>query len=148
MKDPNCTCDGRTVMSIVKCDIHGERCPSIAPVFKPGRVVYVDQKVNTPFKGKKIYSIDFDGVVATRERSGGVYKPLPGAIDGLCRIHAAGHWVAVLSANKDLDEIRQWLKQYVPFEIEVTNLKRFAHHYIDDRGYRFETWEKTIQDIL
>ena len=90
-------------------------------------------------------SLDFDGVLIKRLGIPTVMnlddEPVEGARDAIIFLMNLGHKVWVLTSNPDLEGVKKWLADnYFP-ELEVTNIKKPAHVYIDDRALRFTNWQ-------
>lgn len=92
-------------------------------------------------------AIDFDGVIhdykhpVKGKRMG---KPMQGeAVDDLVN---DGFKVIIYTANK-VDIVKEWLEHYdIPYH-DVTNVKPVADVYIDDRAYRFTTWNDLLNHL-
>lgn len=107
--------------------------------------------------------IDLDGVVCRLRDPGQSYAdllPVPGAVEKLRALRAAGHYLILYTArhmktcggNVGQVVARQgtttldWLKQH---EIEFDEFhfgKPHADVYIDDNAMRFEGWDKIASD--
>ena len=102
--------------------------------------------------------IDLDGVVCELKRPGETYdvlRPVPGAVDKLRALRAAGHVVILNTArhmktcegNVGLAIARigritlDWLARHGVEYDEIHFGKPWADVYIDDNAFRFETWE-------
>lgn len=94
-----------------------------------------------------IISLDFDDVLIRTKGKFGVGRPVPGAIEALAYLKEAGHTLVILTAHKNLDDVRDFLFKHGHADIPVSNVKQFAHVYIDDRAYRHEDWAKTMAFI-
>lgn len=107
--------------------------------------------------------IDFDGVIHGNSKGfydGTIYDdPLPGSIEAIKEL--SKKWdIVIYTAKAKLDRplvqgktgtqlVWEWLKKY---DIDtcvkdVTAEKPRAVIYIDDKGYRFETWDKTFEEL-
>jgi hypothetical protein len=91
-------------------------------------------------------AIDFDGVICKREGIPTEMNwediPMEGSIDTIVLLLQQGHEVWVFTSNPELDKVRAWLFAHdFPMELEVTNIKKPAHVYIDDRAIRFTNWQ-------
>lgn len=103
---------------------------------------------------KKTIAIDFDGVIHRYSKrwqgmANAYDPPMEGAIEAIKRLKAEGYHLIIFS-SRDTNVIRKWLVKYdldTYFE-DVTNTKIPAKVYIDDRAYRFESWEKTMEDLV
>lgn len=107
--------------------------------------------------------IDLDGVIAELKKAGQTYSdvaPLPGAVERLRSLKAAGHYLILLTArhmktcggNPGMVTARvgkitlDWLERHgVPYD-EIHFSKPWAEVYIDDNGLRFEGWDKIAAD--
>jgi capsule biosynthesis phosphatase len=102
--------------------------------------------------------IDLDGVVCELKRPGETYdmlRPVPGAVDKLRALRAAGHVVILNTArhmktcegNVGLAIARigqitlEWLARHGVEYDEIHFGKPWADVYIDDNALRFESWE-------
>src|SRR5258706_6694767 len=103
--------------------------------------------------------IDLDGTICPIKSENGRYSdlvPLPGAVDGVRKLKEAGHYIIIQTARnmktcngntgmimKNVGKVTlDWLEKY---QIEYDELyfgKPNAELYIDDRGYRFSSWEE------
>ena len=108
-------------------------------------------------------AIDFDGVIHDFSKGwhdGTCYgEPLPGSIDAIKNL-SKNYNIIILTAkakkNRPLVNgktgiqlVEEWLIKYglMDYINEITSEKPRAKIYIDDNGYRFETWDKTLSDI-
>ncbi|MCZ6671467.1 MAG: capsular biosynthesis protein [Verrucomicrobia bacterium] len=107
--------------------------------------------------------IDLDGVIAEFKKDGQSYgdvAPVPGAREHIKALKAAGHTIIILTArhmktcsgNQGLVMARvglttiEWLENHdIPYD-ELHFGKPWAHVYIDDNAYRFESWDKIGKD--
>lgn len=109
----------------------------------------------------KNLSIDFDGVIHTFDKGfydGTCYgEPIPGSIDAI-RMLSKKYKIIIFTAkakpNRPLvngktgiELVWDWLHKYgiADCVTEVTAEKPRSFLYIDDNGYRFETWENTLK---
>tara|TARA_Y100001968_G_scaffold318741_1_gene349346 strand:- start:1299 stop:1700 length:402 start_codon:yes stop_codon:yes gene_type:complete len=109
-------------------------------------------------------AIDFDGVIHGNSKGfhdGTVYDPpIEGSIDAIKWFNSQGYDIVLFTAkvkpgrplvnNKTGEElIWEWLKKYEinTFIKEITCEKPRAICYIDDKGIRFESWEKTLKQF-
>jgi capsule biosynthesis phosphatase len=101
--------------------------------------------------------IDLDGVICELKKEGQTYDqlaPLPGAIEKLKQLKAAGHYIIIQTARHmktcEVNVCRvqarigsitlNWLeKNDVPYD-EIYFGKPWAQIYIDDNAFRFENW--------
>lgn len=83
--------------------------------------------------------VDFDGVLNNYEGWNGVeelYSPSNGAKEFLEELYDK-YYVIIFTA-RDVELVEEWLVKYdMPFN-EVTNIKRGAFAYIDDRAICFK----------
>lgn len=109
--------------------------------------------------------IDLDGTLCELKRSGQSYRdvePLPGAVERLRQLRAAGHVVIITTARhmatceanvgKVLQRVGKitldWLEHH-GFEYDEIHFgKPNAEVYIDDRGLRFDNWAVLTEDVL
>jgi capsule biosynthesis phosphatase len=107
--------------------------------------------------GRLRICIDLDGVVCRLRESGQSYAeldPVPGAVEKIRALKAAGHTIILLTArhmktcegNVGLVVARQgavtlqWLERHaIPYD-EIHFGKPHAQVYIDDNALRFESW--------
>ncbi len=108
-------------------------------------------------------AIDFDGVIHNFDKGwhdGTCYgDPLPGsiaAIKSLSKKYKIIIFTAKAKKNRPLvngktgvELVRDWLEKHglIEYVNEITSEKPRAKIYIDDNGYRFENWKKTLNDI-
>ena len=108
-------------------------------------------------------AIDFDGVIHNFDKGwhdGTCYgEPLPGSLDAIKSLSKKYNiiiFTAKAKKNRPLvngktgvELVEEWLEKYglIDFVSEITSEKPRAKIYIDDNGYRFENWEKTLNDI-
>ena len=108
-------------------------------------------------------AIDFDGVINNFDKGwhdGTCYgEPLPGSINAIKSLSKKYNiiiFTAKAKKNRPLvngktgvELVKEWLEKYglIDFVSEITSEKPRAKIYIDDNGYRFESWEKTLNDI-
>lgn len=114
----------------------------------------------------KTVAVDFDGVIHSYDRGwhdGTIYgEPVPGAFEAIRKLQLAGHAVYVFT-SREIEQVVPWLgargvdvaadgppwPQFWshPDQVLVTNRKLPAVAYVDDRGIRFLTWERTLRDL-
>ena len=108
-------------------------------------------------------AVDFDGVIHNFDKGwhdGTCYgEPLPGSINAIKSLSKKYNiiiFTAKAKKNRPLvngktgvELVKEWLEKYdlIDFVSEITSEKPRAKIYIDDNGYRFESWEKTLNDI-
>lgn len=93
-----------------------------------------------------ILAIDFDGVIHDPSKKGPGMRlglPMPDAIESMQRLKARGHQLVVFTVRGDRPKhIMDWCHYHgIPFD-DVTNIKRDADLYIDDKAITFTTWDK------
>lgn len=110
-------------------------------------------------------SIDFDGVIHKNSKGfydGTVYDgPIEGALESIKKIYESGYSIVIFTAKVKDDRplvngktgyelVWEWLKKYNidKYIKEVTSEKPRALYYIDDRGIRFENWNKTNEFLF
>lgn len=110
-------------------------------------------------------AIDFDGVIHKSSKGfydGTIYdEPIEGAIESIKRIYESGYTIVIFTAKTKSDRplvngktgselVWDWLKKYNidKYIKEVTSEKPRALYYIDDRGVRFENWNKTNEFLF
>lgn len=109
--------------------------------------------------------IDLDGTICPIKKPGQTYsdlKPLPGAVERIRELRAAGHYIIIQTARNmatrqsNLGQVMKhvgkvtldWLERY---DVEYDELyfgKPNAEVYIDDRAIRFEGWEMITDERL
>jgi hypothetical protein len=104
-------------------------------------------------------AIDFDGVIHKNSKGfydGTVYdEPIEGSIESIINIYNMGYKIVIFTAKAKNDRplvngktgkelVWDWLKKYNidRYIKEVTSEKPRALYYIDDKGIRFENWNK------
>jgi len=108
-------------------------------------------------------AIDIDGTICSFRKEGQTYadvEPLPGAIEKLQQFKKNGHYIILLTArhmkttggNVGLVVARQgktlldWLARHnIPYD-EIWFGKPQADVYIDDNGFRFQSWDEIAGD--
>ena len=91
-------------------------------------------------------AIDFDGVICKRRgiptiREWENFPPMEGALDSIKLLIKQGNEVWVFTSNPMQKNVRKWLEDNGFPKMEVTNIKKPAHIYIDDRAIRFTNWQ-------
>ena len=90
-------------------------------------------------------AIDFDGVIIKRNGIPTIRtwddKPIEGALDAINLLLSQGKKLWVFTSNKEPEKVKEWLKNNGFPELEVTNIKKPAHVYIDDRAIGFTNWQ-------
>ena len=74
--------------------------------------------------------------------------PLPGAREALTELKRRGHHIVINSCNR-ASVIRDWMLYYsIPYDsIWEGQGKVVADLYVDDSGYSFSSWERTMRDL-
>jgi capsule biosynthesis phosphatase len=110
-------------------------------------------------------AIDLDGTICPIKGPNESYadlEPLPGAVERLRHLRAAGHYVIILTARnmatcqsnvgkvmKNIGKITlDWLEKYGVEYDEVYFGKPNAEVYLDDRGIRFTNWAEVTDELL
>jgi hypothetical protein len=99
-------------------------------------------------------AIDFDSTIHNPFNKLKGYKmgqPIAGAVEAIQGLHKAGHTIIIFPVWADTEQKRQaivdWLTYFkIPFD-DVTSTKPDADVYIDDRAYRFENWQDTVDFV-
>ena len=108
-------------------------------------------------------AIDFDGVIHDFSKGwhdGTCYgEPLPGSIDAIKNLSKNYNIIIftakakknrpLVNGKTGIQLVEEWLIKHglMDYINEITSEKPRAKIYIDDNGYRFETWDKTLSDI-
>ena len=120
-----------------------QKLNQIGTKFKVMRAKSVKKKYNT-------IAIDFDGVIHSYNRgwTGDVPTdpPIFGVEKALEKLKDMG-WKLVIMSTRKPEFIKPWLKEYGldKYIDDITDQKIPAKIYIDDRGYRFERWDDTLE---
>ena len=91
--------------------------------------------------------IDFDGVICksegipTEKLDWDKREPVYQSLEAINYLINVGHKLTVFTSNSEPNKVKEWLIKWKFPELEVTNIKRPAHVYIDDRGLRFTNWQ-------
>ena len=108
-------------------------------------------------------AIDFDGVIHNFDKGwhdGTCYgDPLPGSLEAI-KILSKNYSIIIFTAkaksNRPLvngktgtELVKEWLEKYnvMQYVQDITSEKPRAKIYIDDNGYRFSSWGKTLNDL-
>ena len=108
-------------------------------------------------------AVDFDGVIHNNDKGwhdGTCYgEPIKGAIDSIKKL-SKKYNIIIFTAKCKPDRpmvngksgyqlVLDWLIKYDLDDCvsEITCEKPRAQLYIDDKGYYFESWDKTLEDI-
>ena len=108
-------------------------------------------------------AIDFDGVIHNFDkgwRNGTCYgDPLPGSLEAIRALSEKYNiiiFTAKAKSNRPLvngktgtELVKEWLEKYnvMQYVQDITSEKPRAKIYIDDNGYRFSSWGKTLNDL-
>lgn len=110
-------------------------------------------------------AIDLDGTICPLKQPGQSYadlEPLPGAVERIRELRAAGCYVIIITARnmatcaanvgmvmKNVGKITlDWLERHGVEYDEIYFGKANAHVYIDDRALRFTAWEDVTRERL
>lgn len=103
---------------------------------------------------KRTVAVDFDGVIHKYSQGfKGLFnaydEPMENARESFEKLKLAGKRLVVMSSRPAV-VIEKWLEDndMLHYFDEISNFKIPADIYIDDRGYTFKTWKKTLTDIL
>jgi len=107
--------------------------------------------------------IDLDGVICQLKKEGQTYdqlEPVPGAIEKLKQLKAAGHYIIIQTARHmktcegNVGRVQARIgsitlngleKNEVPYD-EIYFGKPWAQIYIDDNAFRFDNWNAISGD--
>lgn len=100
-------------------------------------------------------AVDFDDTIMDTHNVKPGYKlgqPIKGAVEALNSLKAQGSIIVIHSVWADTEQkceaMAKWCKYFnIPYDF-ITNIKPIADLYIDNNGYRFESWADTIKFIL
>lgn len=108
-------------------------------------------------------AIDFDGVIHNFDKgwhNGTCYgDPLPGSLEAIRALSEKYNiiiFTAKAKSNRPLvngktgtELVKEWLEKYnvMQYVQDITSEKPRAKIYIDDNGYRFSSWGKTLNDL-
>lgn len=96
-------------------------------------------------------AVDFDGVVHKYNKGwhdGTCYgAPVEGSRDYFHK-YSLDYFLVIFTCRQPIESVWKWLEEYDldKYIYEVTNSKPKAKLYIDDRGYRFTSWAKALED--
>jgi len=109
--------------------------------------------------------VDLDGTICPIKKPGESYRdllPHTGAVEKLHELKKGGHYIIIQTARnmatcesnlgrvmKNVGKITlDWLETYgVPYD-EIFFGKPNADLYIDDRAFRYESWDSITEDML
>lgn len=108
-------------------------------------------------------AIDFDGVIHNFDKGyydGTCYgEPIIGSLEALKNLSTKYKIIVftakakpnrpLVNGKTGLELVRDWLDKYgvLDYVSEITSEKPRAILYIDDNGYRFDSWKNTLQFI-
>lgn len=108
-------------------------------------------------------AIDFDGVIHNFEKGwhdGTCYgDPLPGSLEAIKFLSEKYNIIIftakakknrpLVNGKTGIQLVEEWLQihGFMGYINEITSEKPRAKIYIDDNGYRFLSWDKTLKDI-
>lgn len=102
---------------------------------------------------RKTIAIDFDGVIHKYSQGfkgldNAYDEPMDGTFEALTKLKSLGYDLKIMS-SRPAPVIEVWLEKYGMSELisEVSNHKFPATVYIDDRGFKFESWNQ-VDDII
>ena len=106
--------------------------------------------------------VDMDGTICQNKVEDQNYydvKPIPGAVQALQSLRAQGYYIVIHTARgmrtysntegkiiaAHSRKLSEWLEKWeVPFD-ELLFAKPHVDYFIDDKGYRFENWDNTLE---
>lgn len=102
---------------------------------------------------KRTIAIDFDGVIhryseGFKGKDNAYDPPNENITEALDHFKSKGYRLVVFS-TRPKEVIADWLKNYDlgNYFSDITDIKIPAKIYIDDRGYKFENWKKTLEEL-
>ena len=100
-----------------------------------------------------ILAIDFDNTIHDLQHPVAGRKmgpPIAGTREALINLKSRGHKIIVFTVWGDASgqkTISDFMKFYgLPFD-SITNIKPNADIYLDDKGLKFTSWRKALEDI-
>ena len=98
---------------------------------------------------KPMVCVDFDGVLNTYNGWKGVdelYFPRDGS--KLFLEELSKKYTVTIFTTRDTVKVRDWMKKYDMYYDNITNVKKGAVCYIDDRGLKFNgNYHETLQEL-
>ena len=107
--------------------------------------------------------IDFDGVIHNDNKGfhdGTIYgEPIEGSLEAIRKLSSRFNIIIftakakpdrpLINGKNGVELVKEWLNKYgiEKYISEVTSEKPRAILYIDDKGFRFDNWENTMQFI-
>jgi hypothetical protein len=114
---------------------------------------YYNFREEMKYDNIRTIQIDFDGVIhkcGEGYKDGEIYDiPNEGALFTICNL--VKHYEVVILTARSPDEwpkIKEWLKKYKFPDLEVTNIKRPALCYVDDKAIRFVSFRDLAKYYL
>ena len=102
---------------------------------------------------KRTIAIDFDGVIhryskGFKGKDNAYDPPNENITEALDYFKSRGYRLVVFS-TRPKEVIADWLTNYdlADYFEDITDIKIPAKIYIDDRGYKFENWNKTLEEL-
>lgn len=98
-----------------------------------------------------IICLDFDNVIHDSkniDKGRKMGKPLPGALEGVEKLLESHELVIHTNRVKDTFDtghIMSWLDYFNFPEIPISISKPQADLYLDDKGFKFTSWENTLK---
>jgi thiamine monophosphate kinase len=93
-------------------------------------------------------AIDFDGVIC---KWNGVIRghnfekntPVKDAVEAINWLLAIGYdlWIFTARPKEEWKDIEKWCRKFGIPDLEITNIKKGATIYLDDRAVRFNNWQ-------
>ena len=102
----------------------------------------------------KLIQIDFDGVIHDTPKgylNGELYGTLvKDAYFSIKNFLKEGYQVEILTSRspEEWPKVKEWLGKHGLDNLEVTNIKKSARFYIDDRAIRFTTWRDVSKYVI
>jgi hypothetical protein len=113
-------------------------------------------------KDENNIAIDFDGVIHNNDKGwydGTCYgEPISGSLESIKKL-SEEYNIIIFTAKAKSDRplvngktgvelVQEWCDKYdiSKYIVKITSEKPRAILYIDDKGYRFESWEETLRD--
>lgn len=109
--------------------------------------------------------VDLDGVICPIKQPKDSYadlQPIPGAVERLKKLRAAGHYIIIVTARHmatceaNVGQVMRrigkvtldWLERHGIEYDEIHFGKPNAEVYLDDRAFRFTSWDEVTEDSL
>jgi hypothetical protein len=111
---------------------------------------------------KKVLAVDFDETIAEKAEYPKIGKPMEGVREGLLAFRKAGWRILIYTCRlnghnarggseeyqKNKHDLKAWLSKHkVPYDgfAEWSDGKVFADLYLDDKGWRFTSWDEAVK---